>query len=200
MNYGYIRVSTKHQNTDRQIDAMKAAGIASGGGSIFIDKQSGKNFDRPAWMDLCSKLQPGDCVFVLSLDRMGRDYLEIQEQWRYVTKFIGADIVVMDMPLLDTRKSKDLLGTLISDLVLQLLAYVAQSERERTHERQMQGIASARARGVKFGRKPLPIPENFEDIAERVRRGEISQVKAAAVAGMSRPRFRMIYGEYLKSV
>jgi len=160
MTYGYVRVSTKEQNEDRQVIAMQEFGVDR----IFMDKQSGKDFDRPQYRRLIKKLKPDDILVVKSIDRLGRNYEEILEQWRIITKEKHAAIVVLDMPLLDTRKSKDLTGTLISDIVLQLLSYVAQTEREFIRQRQKEGIAAAKARGVKFGREAMKRPAEFEDI------------------------------------
>lgn len=157
--YGYIRVSTKDQNEDRQVDALKKYEIPQS--NIFMDKQSGKDFERPAYQKMIRKLKKGDVVIVKSIDRLGRNYDEIIEQWRIITKQIDADIVVIDMPLLDTRAGKDLTGKFVADLVLQILSYVAQTERESIRQRQAEGIASAKARGVKFGRPCIPIPNDF---------------------------------------
>ena len=146
--YGYVRVSTLEQNEDRQLTAMAAAGVAAG--NIFIDKQSGKDFDRPQYLKMVAKLKANDLIVILSIDRLGRDYEEIQRQWRVLTKEIGVDICVLDMPLLDTRNGKDLLGTFIADIVLQILSFVAQTERENIKRRQAQGIAAAKAKGVQL--------------------------------------------------
>lgn len=159
MEYGYIRVSTKEQNEGRQIDALRTYNIPDK--QTFMDKQSGKNFDRPQYKKLIKKLKPGDLLYVLSIDRLGRNYEEIQEQWRLLTKEKLIDICVIDMPLLDTRQGKDLMGTFIADLVLQILSFVAQSERENIRKRQEQGIAAAKAKGVKFGRPEKEVPDNF---------------------------------------
>lgn len=158
-NYGYIRVSTKEQNIDRQLAAMKDAGIMAN--NIYTDKISGKDFERPQYKKMLSKLTKDSVVFIKSIDRLGRNYKEIIEEWRYITKVKGADIVVIDMPLLDTRRSKDLLGAFISDVVLQLLSFVAENERSNLRQRQAEGIAAARKRGVRFGRPQKPVPENF---------------------------------------
>lgn len=191
MQYGYIRVSSTEQNIDRQLDAMKEHGIER----LFVDRQSGKDFDRPKWKALTKLLRPGDVLYVLSLDRMGRNYEEIQEQWRHIVKDRRADIVVLDMPLLDTRKQKDLLGTLITDLVLQLLAYVAQSERETIRKRQAEGIAAAKARGQRFGREPRPLPENFMEVMAMKMAGEMSWAQASAECGMSAGSMRYRYAQ-----
>ena len=184
--YGYVRVSSKDQNEARQLVAMEENHIDC----IFMDKQSGKDFNRPQYRKLLRRLRPGDVVVVLSIDRLGRDYTEILEQWRIITKEKQADIVVLDMPLLDTRKSRDLTGTLIADIVLQLLSYVAQTERENIRQRQAEGIQAAKARGVRFGREQLPLPENFGEVQEAYLQGEISGRKAAKQLGMSYTTFR----------
>lgn len=176
--YGYARVSSTDQNEDRQLIALHGAGIEYG--SIYLDKRSGKDFERPEYKSLLKKLRRGDVLYILSLDRLGRNYDEMQEQWRQITKVKGADIVVIDMPLLDTRQSKNLMGRFVADLVLQILAFVAQNERENIKKRQAQGIAAAKARGVRFGREPKPLPPNFEDVLRRRRAGEILTDTAAA--------------------
>ena len=158
-SYGYVRVSSFDQNEERQMISMRNAGVPER--NIFIDKQSGKDFDRPGYQKLIRKLKKGDTLYILSIDRLGRNYEDIQEQWRILTREKGVDIVVIDMPLLDTRRGKDLMGTFIADLVLQILSFVAQSERERIHERQRQGIEAAKARGVRFGRPEIVMPEDF---------------------------------------
>lgn len=152
--------------------------------NLYIDKQSGKNFDRPRYKKLVKKLKPGDLLYILSIDRLGRNYKEIQEQWRILTKEKKADICVLDMPLLDTRNGKDLMGTFIADLVLQILSFVAQSERENIRKRQAEGIAAAKARGVKFGRPSLPLPENFYDVHRTWRGKKITLRQAAEACGM----------------
>jgi len=157
--YGYVRVSSFDQNEERQMISMRNAGVPER--NIFIDKQSGKDFDRPGYQRLIRKLKKGDILYILSIDRLGRNYEDIQKQWRILTREKGVDIVVIDMPLLDTRRGKDLMGTFIADLVLQILSFVAQSERERIHERQRQGIEAAKARGVRFGRPEKVMPEDF---------------------------------------
>ena len=162
--YGSVRVSSVDQNEDRQMIAMREAGVPVE--NIFIDKQSGKDFDRPNYKRLVRKLREGDLLYILSIDRLGRNYEEIQNQWRILTKDKGIDIVVIDMPLLDTRQGKDLMGTFIADLVLQILSFVAQSEREKIRERQRQGIAAAKARGVRFGRPEKELPKNFPKLVE----------------------------------
>ena len=160
--YGYIRVSSTDQNEDRQRIAMQEKNVPNQ--NIFTDKQSGKDFDRPQYKKLKKKLKAGDLLYILSIDRLGRNYENIQKQWRILTKEIGVDICVIDMPLLDTRNGKDLMGTFIADLVLQILSFVAQSERENIKKRQLQGIAAAKARGVTFGRPKKDLPEGFSEI------------------------------------
>lgn len=160
--YGYIRVSSVDQNEDRQLLTMRQSGIPDS--QIFFDKQSGKDFNRPQYQKMLKTLRRGDLLYLASIDRLGRDYEEIQTQWRVLTKEIGIDICVLDMPLLDTRNGEDLMGTFIADLVLQILSFVAQSERENIRKRQAEGIAAAKMRGVKFGRPARPVPENFNEI------------------------------------
>ena len=187
MEYGYVRVSSSDQNEDRQLVAMAARGVAEK--NVFVDHQSGKDFNRPGYRRLLSVLGRGDVLYILSIDRLGRNYEEIQEQWRMITRELGADVCVIDMPLLDTRNGKDLMGTFIADLVLQILSFVAQSERESIRRRQAEGIAAARARGVRFGRPPLPVPENFTDVCRAWRAGRISLREAAEACGMPRGTF-----------
>lgn len=170
--YGYIRVSSRDQNEERQVIAMREFGIAEK--NLVIDKQSGKDFVRPGDRRLLRKLKPNDTLAIKSIDRLGRNYDEVLEQWRLLTKEKQVDIVVLDMPLLDTRKGRDLIGTLISDIVLQLLSYVAQTEREFIHRRQAEGIAAAKARGVKFGRKPKERLAEYEHLRDEWRAGRIS--------------------------
>lgn len=162
--YGYVRVSSVDQNEDRQLIALMKVGVAKE--NIYIDKISGKNFERPKYKCLVKKLRRGDILYIMSIDRLGRNYEQIQNQWRIITREKGVDIVVLDMPLLDTRQGKDLMGTFIADLVLQILSFVAQSERERIKERQAQGIATAKARGVKFGRPKKKMPNDFEELVK----------------------------------
>ncbi|MFQ9827414.1 MAG: recombinase family protein [Oscillospiraceae bacterium] len=178
MEYGYARVSTKEQNEERQLIALTAFGVAAD--AIFVDKQSGKDFERMQYRKLIRKLKDGDTLVVKSIDRLGRNYDEILEQWRVITKEKRAAIVVLDMPLLDTRQNRDLTGTLIADIVLQLLSYVAQTEREFIRQRQAEGIAAAKARGVQFGRRPMQRPENFQVLRQKWEYGEISARQAAA--------------------
>jgi len=170
--YGYVRVSTIDQNEDRQMIAMKENGVPKK--NIFMDKQSGKNFDRPNYKKLVRRLKEGDLLYIVSIDRLGRNYEEIQNQWRILTKEKGIDLVVIDMPLLDTRQGKDLMGTFIADLVLQILSFVAQSEREKIRERQRQGIAAAKARGVRFGRPEKKVPEEFMTLVKDWERKKLS--------------------------
>ena len=185
--YGYIRVSSRDQNEDRQVIAMREFGIAEK--NLGIDKQSGKDFARPGYRRLLRKLKPNDTLVIKSIDRLGRNYDEVLEQWRLLTKEKQVDIVVLDMPLLDTRKGRDLIGTLISDIVLQLLSYVAQTEREFIHQRQAEGIAAAKARGVKFGRKPKERPAEYEHLRDEWRAGRISARAAARQLGVAHRTF-----------
>lgn len=188
MNYGYIRVSSRDQNIDRQLEAVKKMDLKEK--SIFIDKQSGKDFNRPQYEKMVKKLRKGDLVIVKSIDRLGRNYDEILEQWRIITKIKKADIFVIDFPLLDTReKDGDLTSVFIADLVLQILSYVAQTEREFIRQRQAEGIACAKSRGVKFGRTAKDLPENFESAKSSFLVGELSVRKAAAVCNMSPSTF-----------
>lgn len=185
--YGYVRVSTKEQNEERQLIAMKEFGVLSS--KIYIDKQSGKDFERPQYKRLMRKLKPGDVLVIKSIDRLGRNYNEILEQWRMITRDKQAGFVVLDMPLLDTRQGRDLTGTLIADIVLQLLSYVAQTERENIRQRQAEGIAAARARGVHMGRPRLEIPDSFADMKELYAKGGISSRQAAEKLGISATTF-----------
>ncbi|MCL2386561.1 MAG: recombinase family protein [Defluviitaleaceae bacterium] len=186
--YGYCRVSSKDQKEDRQLAAMKEFGVPDD--SIFLDKISGKDFQRPAYKRLMRKLKPDDTLVIKSIDRLGRDYSEILEQWRVITREKQAAIVVLDIPLLDTRqKGRDLTGTFIADLVLQILSYVAQTERESIRQRQAEGIATAQANGVRFGRPPIERPAIFEEVKEAWERGEISAREAARRLGVSRATF-----------
>lgn len=177
--YGYARVSTQEQNLDRQLDALAAFGVE--GDMIFTDKASGRDFERAEYRRLVDGLREGDVLVVKSIDRLGRNYDEILEEWRRITKGAGAQVVVLDMPLLDTRKGKgDVTGALISDIVLQLLSYVAQVERENIHQRQAEGIASAQARGVRFGRPKIPRPKTYKAAREAYLAGHITRAEAAA--------------------
>ena len=186
-NYGYIRVSTKDQNEGRQRIALLEAGVPLK--HIILDKQSGKDFNRPGYRRLCKKIKPGDVLFIKSIDRLCRNYNEILEQWRYLNREKGISIVVLDMPLLDTRRGKDLTGELISEIVLQLLSYVAQTEREFIKQRQAEGIAAAKARGVQFGRKPLPRPAEYELVYQRGASKELSARRAAYLLNTSHQTF-----------
>ena len=186
--YGYIRVSSCDQNEDRQYRELKKLGVSEG--NIFIDKQSGKDFDRPQYKRLTHKVKQGDLLYILSIDRLGRNYEEIQNQWRYLTKQIGIDIVVIDMPLLDTRIGQDLMGTFIADLVLQILSFVAESERENIKKRQAQGIEAAKLRGVKFGRPEKPLPDNYLDCYAMWKGGVLPATTAAKKCGMPVSTFR----------
>lgn len=187
MTYGYIRVSSTDQNEDRQKIAMDAKNDPRK--NIFMDKQSGKDFERPQYKRLVRKIKRGDLLYLLSIDRLGRNYKDVQEQWRVLTKDKGVDICVIDMPLLDTRTAKDLMGTFIADLVLQILSFVAENERANIKKRQAQGIAAAKARGVRFGRPEKPVPKNFVDIVRQWERHEISTPEALRLCDMSRPTF-----------
>lgn len=187
MDYGYVRVSTKEQNELRQVLALREAGIADR--NIFLDKQSGKDFERQNYKKLIRKIKSGDTLVIKSIDRLGRNYDEILEQWRIIAKEKGTAIVVLDMPLLDTRKNKDLTGTLIADIVLQLLSYVAQTEREFIRQRQAEGIAAAKLQGVRFGRKPREKPPEYGSLKELWVRGEISAREAARRLGITHRTF-----------
>ena len=185
--YGYVRVSSKDQNEARQIIAMREFGVAEK--CIFLDKQSGKDFNRPQYRKLIRKLKKGDALVIKSIDRLGRNYDEIIEQWRLITKEKEADIIVLDMPLLDTRQGRDLTGTLIADIVLQLLSYVAQTEREFIRQRQAEGIAAAKERGVRFGRKPLERPPEYESVKAVWQDGNISAREAAIQLNVAHKTF-----------
>ena len=195
--YGYIRVSSTDQNEDRQMAALRGRCVPEK--NIYMDKQSGKDFERPLYQRMVSRLQRDDLLYILSIDRLGRNYEDLQIQWRILTRDIGVDICVIDMPLLDTRCSKDLMGTFIADLVLQILSFVAQNERENIRRRQAEGIAAARARGVKFGRPARDLPENFQQICEAWRRQELTLRQAAAACHMPSGTFytraRQLEGE-----
>ena len=185
--YAYCRVSTREQNEDRQVIAMKEMHIPEN--NIYIEKISGKDFNRPVYKKLLKKLHENDVLYIKSIDRLGRNYEEILEQWRIITKEKKADIVVIDMPLLDTRKGKDLLGTLIADLVLTLLSYVSESEKNNIKIRQKEGIEAAKKRGVRLGRPPYPIPDNFEQIYEAWAVKEISAEEAARRCCLTKATF-----------
>ena len=186
--YGYIRVSTKEQNEDRQLVALHELNIPEK--NIYMDKQSGKDFDRPQYKRLVRRMKKDDLLYIKSIDRLGRNYGEILEQWRILTKEKGIDIVVLDMPLLDTRRGKDLMGTFLSDIVLQVLSFVAENERVNIRQRQAEGIAAAKARGVRFGRPPRPLPENFHNAYQRWKAKKITGTAAARECGMALSTFR----------
>ena len=188
MIYGYIRVSTREQNEDRQLIALREMAVPEA--NLFIDKQSGKDFNRPQYKKLLRKMKKDDLLYIKSIDRLGRNYREILEQWRILTKEKEVDIVVLDMPLLDTRRGKDLMGTFLSDIVLQILSFVAENERTAIHQRQAEGIAAARARGVRFGRPPNPLPDNFSEMCRQWRAGEMTCTAAAQACGMALTTFR----------
>lgn len=192
--YGYIRVSSKDQNEDRQRVALAEKEIPPK--NLYVDKQSGKDFQRPQYQKLLRRLRAGDLLYVLSIDRLGRNYEEIQQQWRVLTKDIGIDICVLDMPLLDTRQGKDLMGTFIADLVLQILSFVAQSERENIRKRQAEGIAAAKARGVVFGRPAKTAPDDFAEIVGAWESGRQTFQEALARCGMSESTFYRRLREY----
>ena len=193
MEYGYVRVSSYDQNEDRQVKEMIEAGIKEK--KIIIDKQSGKNFERPGYIRLLHKLKKGDLLYVQSIDRLGRNYEEIQTQWRRLTRSIGVDICVLDMPLLDTRKGQDLMGTFIADLVLQILSYVAQQERENIKRRQAQGIAAAKNRGVKFGRPEKGDRTKIEYVIKQIQNGNITIKNGAEMCGVSVSTIRRRIGK-----
>ena len=185
--FGYARTSTREQNEDRQLIALKEMGVPEK--NIFLDKLSGKNFDRPQYKKLVRKLDGNSVLYIKSIDRLGRSYRELSEQWRIITKEKGADVVVIDMPILDTRREKNLLGTFISDLILALLSYVAESEYRTIHQRQAEGIAAAKARGFKFGRPPKQLPANFHEVYQKWKTGKLSVAEAARQCGMPRSTF-----------
>lgn len=191
--YGYIRVSSRDQNEDRQLIALREVGVAEK--NIYLDKQSGKDFNRPQYKKLLRKLKKDDLLYIKSIDRLGRNYEEIQNQWRVLTKEKGIDIVVLDMPLLDTRRGKDLMGTFLSDIVLQVLSFVAENERTNIRQRQAEGIAAAKAKGVKFGRPPLPLPDNFYEIHRAWRAKKLTLKEAAKACQMPEGTF---YGKAVK--
>ena len=192
--YGYVRVSTKEQNEDRQLIALNDVGVLPK--NIYMDKQSGKDFNRPQYKKLLKKLKPGDLLYIKSIDRLGRNYAEIQDQWRALTKEIGIDICVIDMPLLDTRACKDLMGTFIADLVLQILSFVAQSERENIKKRQAEGIAAAKAKGVHMGRPVKAVPDNFVELIKQWEKKEISIEQVLSEWEMSEGTFYRRLREY----
>lgn len=180
--YGYIRVSSKDQKEDRQQIALKEVGVDLQ--NIYVDKQSGKDFNRPQYKKMLRKLKKDDLLYIKSIDRLGRNYEEILQQWRILTKEKGVDIVVLDMPLLDTRRGKDLMGTFLSDIVLQVLSFVAENERTNIKQRQAEGIAAAKAQGIKFGRPPLPLPDNFYEVHKAWRSKKITLKRAAEACNM----------------
>ena len=186
--YGYARVSTKEQKEDRQLLALSEMRLPKG--NIYVDKQSGKDFERPMYKRLMKRLKEDDLLYIKSIDRLGRNYEEILEQWRVLTREKKVDIVVLDMPLLDTRRGKDLMGTFLSDIVLQVLSFVAENERKNIRERQQEGIEAARLRGVKFGRPLKPLPDNFGQLSQKWMAGEISGKRAADLCGMPLTSFR----------
>ena len=192
--YGYVRVSSIDQNEDRQLIVMDENNVPSK--NVYIDKQSGKDFERPQYKKLVKKLKPGDLLYILSIDRLGRNYEDIQKQWRILTKDIGIDICVIDMPLLDTRNGKDLMGTFIADLVLQILSFVAQSERENIKKRQAQGIAAAKAKGVRFGRPEKDIPDDFGKIIEEWEQKRLPFSEVLKLCNMSEATFYRRLREY----
>ena len=192
--YGYVRVSSIDQNEERQIVELSKRNVLSK--NIYIDKQSGKSFERPQYKKLVRKLKQGDLLYILSIDRLGRNYLEIQEQWRILTKEKGIDICVIDMPLLDTRNGKDLMGTFIADLVLQILSFVAQNERENIRKRQAQGIAVAKAKGIKFGRPEIALPENFGELVHEWEKKRLPLSEVLEVCKMSEATFYRKLREY----
>lgn len=186
--YGYARVSSSGQNEDRQIIALKEMGVPEK--NIFVDKMSGKNFDRPQYKKLLRKLNKNTCLYIKSIDRLGRSYSDLSDQWRIITKEKKSDVYVIDMPILDTRREKNLLGTFISDLILTLLSYCAASELALIHSRQREGIEAAKARGVKMGRPPKPLPDNFYEVYQEWAMGKISAIAAAKKCGMPESTFR----------
>jgi DNA invertase Pin-like site-specific DNA recombinase len=192
--YGYVRVSSTDQNEDRQLDAMRGVGVMEK--HIYMDKQSGKDFLRPQYRKLVKRLKPGDLLYILSIDRLGRNYEEIQRQWRLLTKEAGVDICVIDMPLLDTRNGKDLMGTFIADIVLQILSFVAQNERENIKKRQAEGIAAAKARGVMFGRPMVEAPEDFGQIVRKWEQKEITFEEVLRQSKLSESTFYRRLREY----
>lgn len=191
--YGYVRVSSRDQNEDRQMDALQTLVVMK---NIFVDRQSGKDFERPQYKRLVKKLKKDDLLYIKSIDRLGRNYTEIQEQWRFLTKEKGVDIVVLDMPLLDTRRGKDLMGTFLSDIVLQVLSFAAENERINIRQRQAEGIAAAKARGVRFGRPQIAMPECFEKTVRLWEQKEITVKEAVQRCGVSEATFYRRLREY----
>ncbi len=196
--YGYVRVSSTDQNEDRQMILLKEKGVSAG--KIYVDKQSGKDFERPNYKRLIRILNEGDLLYILSIDRLGRNYEEIQNQWRILTKDIGIDICVIDMPLLDTRNGKDLMGTFIADIVLQILSFVSQNERENIRKRQAEGIAAAKAKGVKFGRPSISIPDDFIQIVTLWERQQIGFDDVLRLTNMKRATFYRKLKKYRMSI
>jgi len=192
--YAYCRVSTVNQHEDRQIDALQGLNIPQG--NIFVDKQSGKDFERPAWRVLFERIKPGDLIYIQSIDRLGRSYEDIIDWWRILTKVKGADIAILDMPLLDTRKGKDLLGTLIADLILSVFSYVAHNERETIKKRQAEGIACAKVRGVRFGRPMIKTPENFGELVNLWEQKKISFDEILELTNLKQTTFYTRLREY----
>ncbi len=186
--YGYARVSTREQNEDRQVVALMEKGVPQR--NIYLDKMSGKDFERPQYKKLLKNLDNHSVLYIKSIDRLGRNYRDLCEQWRIITKEKGADVVVIDMPLLDTRCEKNLLGMFVSDLILSLLSYVAETEYQAIHQRQAEGIAAAKARGVKFGRPSKPLPSNFHDVYQRWKNGKLSSKEASQLVNMPVSTFR----------
>ena len=195
--YGYVRVSTKEQNEDRQMIAMREMGVPEK--NIYMDKQSGKDFERPQYRRLVRRMKKDDLLYIKSIDRLGRNYEEIQNQWRYLTKEKGVDICVIDMPLLDTRRGKDLVGTFLSDIVLQVLSFVSENERTNIRQRQAEGISAAKARGVRFGRPPTPLPDGFHEVYQKWKQGQMTCTAAAAACGMPISTFRYRASIYEKA-
>lgn len=197
MIYGYVRVSATDQNEERQMAALSAVSVPPQ--HIYRDRQSGKDFERPQYKRMIKRLKPGDLLCVLSIDRLGRNYEDIQTQWRLLTKERGVDICVLDMPLLDTRRDKDLMGTFIADLVLQILSFVAQTERENIRERQAQGIAAARKRGVRFGRPPAALPDDFGEIVNMWEARQLTICEVTRLCHISEATFYRRLRDYRKS-
>jgi DNA invertase Pin-like site-specific DNA recombinase len=195
--YGYIRVSTQEQNEDRQVIALRKAGVCDK--NIFMDKQSGKDFNRPQYQKLLQKMKKDDLLYIKSIDRLGRNYEEILEQWRILTKEKRIDVVVLDMPLLDTRRGKDLMGTFLADIVLQILSFVAENERANIRQRQAEGIAAAKARGVKMGRPVKTLPDNFTELIESWQRKEISLQEVLVQCNISQATFYRRLMKYRKN-
>ena len=195
--FAYVRVSSRDQNEDRQLLAIAELHIPQK--NIYIDHQSGKDFDRPAYKRMVRRMKKDDLLYIKSIDRLGRNYEEIQNQWRFLTKDKGIDIVVLDMPLLDTRRGKDLVGTFLSDVVLQVLSFVAENERSNIKQRQAEGIAAAKLRGVQFGRPPKPLPSNFYSVYQQWRKGDLTVSSASEACNMSRTTFHRRAKQYEKS-